>query len=93
MKTNVLDAFTWTSPDVIKWAVIPRVAGGTSTSGGCDLNGDGLVNVVDVQLAIQSALGSRTCGSADLNRDGKCDVVDVQSEIQSVLTGICRAGS
>lgn len=91
MKTNVLDAFTWTSPDNIKWAVIPRVATSTGTAPDCDLNGDGKVNVLDVQLAIQSALGTRTCGMADLDGDGKCDVVDVQLEVQSALSGVCMA--
>jgi hypothetical protein len=92
MKANVLDAFTWTSPDVIKWAVIPRGSALTTPPPGCDLNGDGLTNVLDVQLAIQSALGVRACGTADLNGDGKCDVLDVQQEIKSALSGTCVTG-
>jgi hypothetical protein len=57
----------------------------------CDLNGDQLVNVIDVQVAINQSLGVAPCGTADLNRDGQCNVIDVQLEINSVLTGSCAA--
>ena len=39
----------------------------------CDLNGDGAVNILDVQLAINQALGGSPCGSADLDRNGVCN--------------------
>jgi hypothetical protein len=92
MKTNVLDIFPWNTADNIKWAVIPRGAALTTPPPSCDLNGDGLINVLDVQLAIQSALGVRPCGTADLNGDGKCDALDVQLEIKSALSGTCVTG-
>lgn len=61
------------------------------TGSACDLNGDSLVNVIDVQAAINQTLGVAACGGADLNRDGQCNVLDVQLEINSVLTGSCSA--
>ena len=63
-----------------------------TTAQNCDLNGDGKLDIFDVQLAVQSALGTRTCGSADVNGDGRCDVRDVQLEAQSVLAGVCVLG-
>jgi len=51
-----------------------------------DLNGDGLVNLLDVQLAILQALGSSACSSADLNQDGQCNVVDVQMLVNYILS-------
>lgn len=58
----------------------------------CDLNSDGVVNAVDVQLAINQVLGTAPCGSADVNRDGRCDAVDVQRVINASLGQACRIG-
>ena len=91
MKTNVLDAFDWTSPDVIKWAIIPRVSGST-TGLSCDLNSDGQVNILDVQLAINAALGITACGAADLDEDGTCNIVDVMRVINAALGMACVTG-
>jgi hypothetical protein len=59
----------------------------------CDLNGDGVVNQTDVNLAISQALGTSTCSAADLVGNGKCDVVDVQRVINAAAPGgVCRVG-
>ena len=58
----------------------------------CDLNGDGVVNVADVQIAVNQALGTSACASGDLNRDGVCNIVDVQTVINASLGGVCVAG-
>ena len=53
----------------------------TGTGASCsvdDLNGDGLVNVLDVQIAINQALGGAPCTNGDVNHDHVCNVVDVQ---------------
>ena len=50
----------------------------------CDLNHDGLVNVVDVQMAASQALGLSIC-TADLDHDGTCSVADVQRIIAAAL--------
>ena len=42
----------------------------------CDINGDGAVNAVDIQLLINQALGSTACKN-DLTGNRKCTVVDV----------------
>ncbi len=63
-----------------------------SSSTTCDLNGDGVVNVLDVQMAVLQALGTSVCGSADLQSNGVCNVTDVQRIITAALGGSCVAG-
>src|SRR5438094_6169483 len=58
----------------------------------CDLNGDVLVNVADVQMAINQALGVSAC-TADLDSDGECDIVEVQRVINAALGMGCNSGS
>jgi uncharacterized repeat protein (TIGR01451 family) len=49
-----------------------------------DLNGDGALNVADVQVIVNEALGV-VKAVHDLNGDGVVNVVDVQKEINAVL--------
>ncbi len=57
-----------------------------------DLNGDGVVNILDVQLEVNAALGVETRQSilshADLNGDGAFNVVDVQRVVNILLNNI-----
>ena len=56
-----------------------------------DLNGDGGVNVLDVQLCVNVFLGAETdpaiVSRSDVNGDGKVDVLDVQAVVNMVLGG------
>jgi|GEM_PF-4025679 len=69
--------------------VRPVAAQSSSVLRAGDLNVDGAVNVVDVQLAVNIALGDRTDPirvlRADLNGDGKVNVVDVQRVVNLAL--------
>jgi len=65
---------------------------GPPTSNPCDLNADGAVNSLDVQIAINQALGMAACGNAALQQAGQCNVVDVQRVINASLGGACRTG-
>jgi probable HAF family extracellular repeat protein len=56
----------------------------------CDVGGNGIADVTDVQLTINAALG-KTTAVGDLNQDGMVNVVDVQIDIQAVLYGNCLA--
>ena len=58
----------------------------------CDLNGDGVVNVADVQLGIDQALGILPCTTADLQQNGQCNVVDIQRLLVAAQTGVCTIG-
>jgi len=51
----------------------------TPTTGKCDINGDSLVNVLDLQAVINAILGTQApTGKGDLNDDGRVDVLDLQ---------------
>ncbi|MCH8877585.1 MAG: hypothetical protein IIA89_12300 [Chloroflexi bacterium] len=63
----------------------------TSTPVPGDLNQDGNVNVLDVQLAVNVFLGTETnvgiVGRSDINGDGKVNVLDVQLIVNIFLAG------
>jgi len=65
--------------------LIPLVEAGSP----CDLNSDGMVNALDVQLAVDQALGLTACTTGDINHDGVCNIVDVQMVISAALGGSC----
>jgi hypothetical protein len=58
----------------------------------CDLNGDGVVNVLDVQIAINQALGVSPCNTADLLGTGVCNVIDVQRVTNAAAGQACKVG-
>ena len=72
-----LAAFLFSSASV--WATVPVNA--------CDLNSDGVVNVLDVQLAINMDLGVLKPCSA--NGFGVCDNSVVNSVVTAALGGAC----
>jgi hypothetical protein len=69
------------------------VSGGVSSVSACDLNGDGAVNVVDVQLATNMDLGLQPC-TANIDGSDVCNPIVVQQVVNAALTGQCTtAGS
>ncbi len=50
-----------------------------------DVNGDGAVNAIDVQLDINEALGNSTGFDCDVNGDGQINAIDVQLVINAAL--------
>lgn len=62
-----------------------------AVSNACDLNHDGVVNVLDIQLATNMALGVAPC-TANITSPGVCDIVVVQRVTNAVLTGTCNTG-
>jgi hypothetical protein len=58
----------------------------TQNTSRCDINSDGSVNVLDIQLLINSILGiPGSPVSGDLNRDGGANVLDLQLLINVIL--------
>jgi hypothetical protein len=57
----------------------------------CDLNQDGAVNILDIQLAVDMALGTVPC-TANVTSAGVCDIVLVQRVTNAALTGSCVTG-
>jgi hypothetical protein len=73
-------------------AFTPPAIETSSPQSPCDLNGDGVVDVTDVNLSVQAALGAIPC-TADLQRTGTCNVVDVQRVINYITNGgVCKVG-
>jgi hypothetical protein len=76
--------------DPLQWLGPLQVADDSALNR-CDLNGDGVVDLKDVELGRQMALKLIPC-TADLNMDGECNVIDVQRLVNASLTGVCRVG-
>jgi len=64
----------------------------TGQAATCDLNDDGVVNSLDVQIAANSAIGLGSCVLGDLNGDGVCNAVDLQRVINASLGSACLVG-
>jgi len=58
----------------------------------CDLNQDGSVNVVDVQLATNMTLGLTPC-TADVYGSDVCNVIVIQRVTNAALGGTCVTGT
>ena len=52
-----------------------------------DLNGDGIVDVLDLQRLTNVVLGAPCTGSCDINGDGKVDVLDLQL-LTNIILGV-----
>ena len=50
-----------------------------------DVNGDGQVNVLDVQTLANVLLGGTCGGNCDINSDGRVDILDLQRLVNIVL--------
>jgi len=61
-----------------------------AASAPCDLNGDGSINVQDMQRIITEVLGAFPL-SDDLNGDGRINVVDIQIESNAILGKGCAS--
>jgi hypothetical protein len=57
----------------------------------CDLNGDGVVNIADVQSATNMALALAPC-TANVAGAGVCNIVVIQRVVNAALTGTCLTG-
>lgn len=62
-----------------------QVSARTPSTNVYDVNGDGVVNVTDVQITVNQALGLATCGTGNVNGDGACNVTDVQLVVNRAL--------
>ena len=50
-----------------------------------DINGDGSVSAVDVQLVINGVLGTEKTYDVDANRDGVVNAADIQVVVNALL--------
>lgn len=66
----------------------PATVGTQGAANACDLNADGVVDVLDVQLAINMYLGSITC-TADIDGLDVCNTDVVNAVVTAALGGAC----
>ncbi len=67
---------------------VSATVSGTPSTSTCDLNADGVINAVDLQVLINVILGTQTLpGKGDLNADGRVDVLDLQI-LANVILGL-----
>jgi len=75
---------------VTGFPVIPPPPPSTGVTGGVfavyDLNHDGVINILEVQIGIHEVLGISPCTNADLIQPGRCTVSDVQRIITAALS-------
>lgn len=57
----------------------------------CDLNHDGVVNILDVQIMTNQVLGTVACTN-NLSQTGSCNQQDIQRVITAAQGGACRIG-
>jgi hypothetical protein len=69
---------------------VTQSSGGTTPAGACDVTGDNVANVADVQRLIKEALGAISAGD-DLNKDGSVNVADIQIVIDAATGMVCTA--
>jgi hypothetical protein len=74
----------------VNFALLDGALGGP-TGVACDLNYDGVVTVLDVQLAVSMSLGVTPC-TANINGPGVCAVTTVQRVVNAALGGACITG-
>ena len=67
-----------------KTMVLTKSAGGDITG---DVNGDGEVNIGDVNAVIDAILSGTLTAAADVNGDGEVNIGDVNAVIDIILTG------
>ncbi len=79
IRVQASDGFNYSEVEVVGLPLQPTETSYT------DIDGDGSVNAVDVQLVINEALGVDTGEEADINGDGSIDAVDVQLVINAAL--------
>ena len=58
----------------------------------CDLNQDGSVNIVDVQLSVDMIMGLTPC-TANIYGSGVCNIIVAQRVVNAVLGGGCVTGT
>jgi hypothetical protein len=63
-----------------------------ATQNPCDVNGDGITNVLDIQVLINETLGGAPCED-DLTGLKRCTVIDVQRVVNAAMGNRCHLGT
>jgi hypothetical protein len=73
----------------VQLALVGLMAGLAWPQNPCDLNQNGTVDAVDVQLAANMAIGAAPC-TANVEGAGICNVAIVQRLVNTILGGTCH---
>ena len=76
-------------PNIPKWATVPRPRSANEPRSPCDLNRDGVIDVLDVQQSISQTKQPVTC-TGKLSDAADCKGATTQQVIQAALGGGCR---
>lgn len=69
---------------------VAKIVSATAPASHCDVNSDGAVNALDLQVLINALLTGTMLVNADLNRDGQVNALDLQILNNVILgTGSC----
>ena len=67
------------------WRMFNKIVGGNFGGDPADVNGDGEVNIADVNAEIDAVLGGNTNSVFDVNGDGEVGISDINAIIDAVL--------
>ena len=88
---RILCYFSQTAPLFFGSQITDGILGTGAAFSPCDLNMDGVTNVIDVQLIVNMSLGMIPC-TANITAPGQCSVVQVQRVVNASLGGACVTG-
>ena len=68
------------------WRMFVTIVGVSTGSDPNDVNGDGEVNIADVNAVIDLILTGRVSASGDVNGDGEVNIADINAIIDMILS-------
>ena len=68
------------------WKNFINIVGIDVHTDACDVNGDGVVNISDLNNVVNDILSGKGDPSMDVNVDGSVNISDINIIVQSILT-------
>ena len=68
-----------------KWKKFIHILGITVSAGASDVNGDGEVNIADINNVINAIINAETDEAFDVNGDGEIGIADINEIIQTII--------
>ena len=67
------------------WKKFIHIVGITVSAGASDVNGDGEVNIADINNVINAIINAETDEAFDVNGDGEIGIADINEIIQTII--------
>jgi len=71
-----------------KWKRFIHIVGIDVNVGVCDVNGDGEVNIADINNVVNAIMNSNHDETFDANKDGEINIADINMIVQAIINGI-----